>query len=288
MKRKNWKEIRSALVMSLVMVSMLSTATYAWFSLTSSPTVTGLQMTASSTGGLKISADNTASSYVDAISLAPGQGETPKTLLPATVDKSSKVFSKPVYTGNEVTSVEALTDLSGYVAEYDFYLKTEAGQGTVDVGIIAADTTANGFDPSQSGVTDGKQSVLAGSFVAGDPSSTATEEAVYAVRIGIVVDNTMYIYEPNSDGTLGTSTTTSAAEASDVTSAKPVSDVKSTKAGVIDGTSPASSTSPLLFQVGETAVPVKMYIWLEGTDEQCVDQIQLDKFFAQVQFTIVE
>ena len=57
-KKKKWRDVRSALVMTLLMVAMMSTATYAWFSLTSNPVVNGLQMTAASSEGLKISKDN--------------------------------------------------------------------------------------------------------------------------------------------------------------------------------------------------------------------------------------
>ncbi|MBQ8316567.1 MAG: hypothetical protein IJX95_12620, partial [Lachnospiraceae bacterium] len=44
-------------------------------------------------------------------------------------------------------------------------------------------------------------------------------------------------------------------------------------------------TSQKLFEVGEEEVEIKMYIWLEGTDAQCVDQIKTDLIEAQIQFT---
>ena len=53
--KKKLKDIRSAIVMMCVMVAMMSTASYAWFTLTDSPTVTGMQMKATASGGLQVS-----------------------------------------------------------------------------------------------------------------------------------------------------------------------------------------------------------------------------------------
>ena len=44
MKKKKWKDIRSAVTMMCVMLAMISTATYAWFTMSESATVTGLQV----------------------------------------------------------------------------------------------------------------------------------------------------------------------------------------------------------------------------------------------------
>jgi len=54
-KKRDWKQIRNAFVMVCVAVAMLSTATYAWFTMTNQPSVTGMNMTASSVGGLSVS-----------------------------------------------------------------------------------------------------------------------------------------------------------------------------------------------------------------------------------------
>ena len=43
-----------------------------------------------------------------------------------------------------------------------------------------------------------------------------------------------------------------------------------------------------MFTAKEDVQKVTMYIWLEGTDEQCVDQIKTDELEGQIQFAIVE
>ena len=76
-KKRNWKDIRNAFVMFCVMVAMLSTASFAWFTLTDSPTVTSLQLTAATKGGLKVCETstgdfkNTPSLYVVRLGFSP-------------------------------------------------------------------------------------------------------------------------------------------------------------------------------------------------------------------------
>lgn len=42
-KKRNRKDIRNAFVMLCVTIAMMSTATFAWFTMTDSPTVQGLE-----------------------------------------------------------------------------------------------------------------------------------------------------------------------------------------------------------------------------------------------------
>ena len=58
--------------------------------------------------------------------------------------------------------------------------------------------------------------------------------------------------------------------------------------GTITSADPTDSyTSQTLFQVGTSAKKVVMYVWIEGTDAQCIDQIMADQLEAQIQFTII-
>jgi len=287
MKRTKWKEIRSALVMVLVMVSMLSTATYAWFSLTTSPTVTGLQMTAATTSGLKISEDGIENSYVDAIDISTTQSiEGNKVLTPVSLEDDTKAeFYEPVYAGNEVTGLATnpLADdaLSGYVAKYTYYLKSE--EASTNVGIL---TVAPSAQTGTMGVDNG-QANIPGTFVrAKDPLDT--NSAINAVRVGFLVDNTFVIYEPNN-------------ETEDNEGTKAVNSIASSnwpESTVISGTdnkitkgfknATGDYSSDTLFQVTSSGTKVVMYIWIEGTDDDCVNEIKADEIEAQIQFTIVE
>lgn len=294
MKKKKWRDVKNALVMVIVMAAMLSTATYAWFTLTNNATVTGMQMTAGGSSGLKVSKTGEDGTWKDAIDLTQTgeDGEVvTQQINQVTVKEEAAggfvpTFYSPVYTadaGNTaVTGVAEIAeaDLTNYVAKYEYYLKTEA-QADASVGLVigampgATETT--GLDSNEVPLIDG-------SFVKATEESD-TDTAAYAVRIGLVVDGTMYIYEPNNDGTItGGSKATATGEAADTYTAT----VSSNRAGTVT-VGGADSTSDGLFTVTNTqGTKVTMYVWIEGTDNECVDQIKADDIEAQVQFTIVD
>lgn len=280
-KKRNWKDIRNAFVMFCVMVAMLSTASFAWFTLTDSPTVTSLQLTAATKGGLKVCETSTGD-FKNAIELSETQTKLdgkPLKLVP--VSPNGAGFSEPVYTGNTVTGLgpvlTADNDLKGIVAKYKYYLK--ADEGTVEVGIITG-------DPGQTGNLglNGDVANLEGSFVRQrtvQDGDVATMNAERAIRVGLVVDNgTMIIWEPNyGTGNTGTKATNNVPA--------PVPKVISNVSGTIT-TGGSNKTSEKLFEVGTTPKEVTMYIWIEGTDEDCVNEIKTDGIEAQIQFTALK
>lgn len=303
-KKSKFREIRSAVTMMCVMVAMMSTATYAWFSLTSNPVVNGLQMTAASSEGLKISKNNT--TWRNAIDMSVESDDTAAvasaTLYPATLvdkvlgdDKAPK-FYKPEYTGFTVTGKTLLTSSvtrKDYVASCTYYLKNESTD-PANIGIITVDQ--EDIDAAKIGVTDGNPNVE-GSFVKiitdGDVD-TNDHSAIEAVRVAFVVDQTnVYVWEPNSGTTLKASSTYAKnglvdgeGKATNI-----AADVVSTyEDGIITS---ANATDDFISQglftlAGNTSCQVDMYVWFEGQDEQCVDQIMKDLVEVQVQFTAVQ
>ncbi|MBQ8592155.1 MAG: hypothetical protein IJ485_05365 [Lachnospiraceae bacterium] len=296
MKKKKWRDIRNALVMTLVMVAMMSTATYAWFTLSSSPTVTGMEMVAASTGGLVVS-DQANGVYYNAMELPQANwnqvdAETLLRLVP--VSPKGEGFALPVYTDGTVTGLENTVmtgeNLKGNVAVYEYYIKSEAG--VADVGIIVGDPEQG----TASEVNAANQALSKGTFVRQktDSTDTALADATGAIRMGLVVSevdgtnpSSLIIYEPNNnvsyDGT--GSSAASTYNYDDVTF--PIA-VTSNEDGVITGGTKGTTggtTSEKLFEVGEDPKKVTMYIWLEGTDADCIDQIKADQIEAQIQFT---
>ena len=67
--------------------------------------------------------------------------------------------------------------------------------------------------------------------------------------------------------------------------------LQSKKDGSIDNTTVTGgtgNTSNALFTMNkDSVVMIEMYVWLQGSDEQCVDQIKTGYLEAQVQFTVV-
>jgi len=321
-KKKKWKDVRSALVMVLVMAAMMSTATYAWFTMTSNPTVTGLQMVASSGSGLSVSnAVNEA--FVNAIQIKTDEANmnvqaVDKRLLqliPVSLGTANGTvplgFCDPVYDANgivtglkrENSALVMLTDeeLKGKVAKYTYYIRSESEN--VGVGILMGDATQQ----AKSEVNGANQATASGTFVRNRDGSTdqSVKEAYGAVRIGLVVTpannlggydtpniQNMIILEPNVDYTVGNIDITSAnAELTTLpnysASSYTETVVPSKLTANIDGTIQtygSNKQSNPLFTVGGTPKQVTMYIWLEGTDSQCVDQIKTDEMEAQIQF----
>lgn len=305
MKKKKWRDVKNALVMVVVMAAMMSTATYAWFTLTSNATVTGMQMTAGGSSGLKVSTDNT--NWYDAVSLEQKDAETDEVISQVINQVTVKAetdgsflpnFYKPNYgnvendLGETVTGVtdvvkidESVEPLTNYLAKYTYYLKTES-ETSANVGIVIAPTPA----ASTAVGLNGGEPLVNGSFVR-EVGASSTNTAANAVRVGIVVDGKMYVYEPNN----GASNNGSGAESDYVGTYTPT--VVSNATGNITGgvlNTPSETNedslevSQTLFAVNNTGKEVTMYVWLEGTDADCVDEIKADDIEAQIQFTIVD
>ncbi len=274
MKTKKWRDVKNALVMVVVMAAMMSTATYAWFTLTSNATVTGMQMTAGGSSGLQVSLDK--AKWADSVDLtdAVAEGEDPNKMIHQVTVKPNELgkFYKPLYAEEQVTGDEVIasTDLSTYVAKYTYHVRTVDGSEK-GVGIVTAQGTT---------ATDG-------SYI----RATDTDDdnsAAYAVRVGIVVDGNWTIFEPNhEDETNGGKSATDARTEKEAAA----SDVVAADSGVIvedKGKGKDNYTSVELFKTsGSEGKEVTMYVWLEGTDDDCVDQIKADELAGQITFTIV-
>ena len=312
--KKKFKDIRNAIVMMCVMVAMMSTASYAWFTMSSSPTVTGMKMTATTSGGglqvaNVIDVGGQAGTYYSSIKI---KENAVKTLKPVTPDTSSVgQFLKPLYQGNTVKDVVAIDDgveFTDYVAKYEFWLKS-IGPEDVKVGIVCGDSA----DPDSMGLTgdvDGGLPVIDGSFVRKSlaDASPATVNPSYAVRVGFVprevtaggsvtdpqtsisVLDKMFIWEPNAEADAVTKRAESTTVDGGITETLAIRSHTSGKImSLTDDTVEDNYTSAALFKLkGEAAVRIEMYVWLQGSDMQCGDEIQAGNLEAQVQFTPVE
>ena len=260
--------IRNAFVMVCVSVAMLSTATYAWFTVTSSPSVEGLKLTAATKGGLEISWDKSSwQSSIDIDDQPSSQVRTEK-LTPVTVTDKDPVFKQAIKaTGGVVTDTD-LGDVPTddtlyreYVAKYTYYLRPAGGSGTVSVGLLKNDSSDNGC------------------YIKRKDAHTASDKAEQAIRVGFKVGSEWIIYEPNYDN--NSSSTNYIPHASGTS--YPVRDklVQQKTGGDFDGGSGGNSEK--LFDVSGVTT-VEMYIWIEGTDRSCVNGIMTDELEGRIQF----
>ncbi len=273
MKKRKWRDVKNALVMVVVMAAMMSTATYAWFTLTSNATVTGMQMTAGGSSGLQVSLNR--SDWADTVDLTDlvAEGEDPnQTIHQVTVmdnDPFVAEFYKPVYEESKVTNVEKIAnaDVPTYVAKYTYYIRS------IDASALVGIKTASGVS-----ATDG-------SYIRATDANDENS-AARAVRVGIVVDGEMHIFEPNNEAGENAGTEAVSEYAGTYTS-----DVIATDGtGVItteNGNNDNHTSTDLFTAVSGEGKEVTMYVWLEGTDDDCVNEIQADELAGQIMFTIV-
>lgn len=266
-KKRNRKDIRNAFVMLCVTIAMMSTATFAWFTMTDSPTVQGLKMTAATTGGLELKdADE---DWRGAITV----DSATKELSPvSTFNGGNDSFGSPIYTNGEVTDINPInaSDLSTkYVAVYDYQIRAVNATGETSVGLMGGDGSTKG------------------TFITRETAKNATENAAYAIRVGFLINNTTWIiYEPNMNGTVGN--TAKRATNRYTGQSSTVWQKTDGKFTDVNGTASNDASGELFKLPAGAEYPVKMYVWLEGTDDQCVNEIQTDELKGQIQFTVIK
>lgn len=307
--KKKFRDIRNAVVMMCVMVAMMSTASYAWFTMTDSPTVTGMKMTATSTSGLKVAkADGSGSidigTKADAIDISV-QDEDPKILKPVTLGSkvADDLFQEPVYAGTKITKLSPIkdTNLENYVAKYTYYLVSEADAAdeAISIGLICGNVVENATGTM--GVTAG-QANLPGSLVrqTSESKDASEKNPTGAIRVGLVVTDystgseKWIIWEPNNDLYVTDQATDATSFAKVDVSAISITetlDASSSQEGELTtgkGTTSDNTTQELFTIKKGSQNKIDMYIWLEGSDKQCIDEIQASDLEAQIQFTVVK
>lgn len=277
------KKMRSVIMMTLLCVMLLSTATYAWFTLSDTARVLDLTLTIGGESGLLIAPAASASTpgtYKSVLSFGADSKDYDGSaggaryqiggkLLPATT-ADGRTFRKPVYAatdGSIVTGVESLSggdrltsasgkDAEGYYYETVFWLKA-VSSGDLQVTLAGKD----GDD---------------GTFVAIEDSSMADGAA--AVRISLSTPSQTLVYEPHADVT---GTGKGYSSATDNSRASVVSDT-------MKQSSNGNFTNRKSLTVSNTGTMVTMRIWIEGTDDMCVNEIMAEQIRAQLQFEIIE
>lgn len=277
------KKMRSVVMMTLLCIMLLSTATYAWFTLSDTARVLNLTLTIGGESGLLIApaaSANSPGTYKSVLSFGADSTDYDGSaggaryqiggkLLPATTS-DGRTFRKPVYAatdGSVVTGLENLSggdrltsasgrDAEGYYYETVFWLKA-VSSGDLQVTLAGK----NGDD---------------GTFVTVEDSLLADGAA--AVRISLSTPSQTLVYEPHADvsGTgKGYSSATDNSRASVVTDT-----MKQNSNGVF--------TNRKSLTVSNAGTMVTMRIWIEGTDDMCVNEIMAEQIKAQLQFEIIE
>lgn len=277
------QQIKLAVIMIMVSVLVLSASTFAWYKMSKTANIQNMEFKADTLGNLLISADNT--SYSNMLDLGLS-GENAAILLPATT-VDGKTFYQPEYntTGDVVKNVALLKETDDpstgseneadtfkkFVYKKEFYIKSGVNQDTsksyklklVDGG----------------GILDGK--FTTGTFL-NDNGDDTTFDSLNALRVSFVIDGDVKIFTPycNTNGGAGTHATDEIDKSSNQYGGYSV-DLDQEASGVI--------TDLELCTIKE-GYPVKitMYVWFEGTDVDCENEIALDNLAGQIQFEAEE
>lgn len=296
------KKIRSVVMMTLLCVLLMSAATYAWFTLSKTAKATNLTMTVGETTGLQIAenkiedGNDKAGTFGSSIAFDKIDGK----LLPATTE-DGKTFKMPEYNDNgEVMSLKEVTTeyfkgntldsltsdhtdgvtesaSDGYYMQYIFWLKSLGAPSTVKLAPGDGITDANGKY-----VNGAKGTYLLATEVnENDPPASA------AVRISFnpgtnATDQTISVFEPNCDCVVK-----NGVEGADYAKLASGFSIPTPKASTIlhymDG---RIKTEGFVIKLPkDEAVKVTMNVWIEGTDDQCVNQISAKNLKGQLVFT---
>lgn len=283
------RRLKNRVLMCLLYLAVLSTATYAWFTMNNKPRVLNLALSAAAAGDLLIADDlgGGPGEYDEELDLKTATQKFPmeEVQLNPVTTADGQIFYAPVYRGKTVTDVEEITDLDElnrqYVYEKTFYLKAGSlknsrGQRVARGAMKIYEIMLLG--PEQDGEENSGCSVKQ---AAGASTSVPGDTAANSIRISFEVEGQeIAIWEPNSDrhnsdtekaidnvkGTYGTYET-----------------LQQTNDGSFVGGENGSSQK--LFEIEEEQdVKVTMRVWMEGTDEDCTNSNELDEIIGNIQF----
>lgn len=288
-KKKPQKSLKSRLVICLLYIAVLSAATFAWFTVSNKPKVLNLALVANAAGDLLIADDlgTGPGVYSDELNLkearqSPVEMERVRLQPVTTVDV--KTFYEPVYDGDRVVDTREITDQTllheNYVYQKTFYLKA-GNMRNASTGIAASrvkyyDILLLGPEQTEE-YTGCSIQQKEGMYLEG------TSTAANSIRIAFVLDdgqNPIAVYEPNSSRHNGGDFAVNALDArygGYATIQQPVA------GGEFSGGD--GRNSDVLFTIREDAdVKVTMLVWIEGTDEDCTNSIQMDEIVGNIQF----
>ena len=310
-KPKSFAHIVLYFYMVLILLVMLTVASYTWFSLSRTPRVSNIAMFLNAPAGMDFFIDPHDTEGVKRLSYADMVPET-SPLRPATWSETDQRFYGAVYgmdgrlTGKWTPLSDERNanrdDYEGYYCIGTFYARSD---DTVKVSLTPAVAVEEG------GTTG------SGTYVIGTPvwnpetisHDNGGKGAECAVRVGIKVYRLdeqynetgepplFYIYEPNSDrrvsGAEGYEDTPSISGADTLVSRDRIipqgttswkeADPPQRDKQVFTFGSFADQTDLFILQEDET-VKIMIYIWLEGQDVDCTNAIADAQITANIQF----
>ena len=264
--RKSLKLI-PALCMLLISAMLVGTSTYAWFSMNTQVTATGMQVKAVAEDGILISNADKASWTNSA---------TAKVTTAVLVPVSTAGTATPAWahaTSTNADDAQANQEVAKYTDLTLNWTNTNAGEGYVDTDGTAGKSTneksyvlLNDFYIKSSGnaLTLGDGQTYADLYINEVTVTGATNKIDNSLRVLIVVGSNGYIYAPVS----GVGATTDPADPATATLTYKFKNTTSVSA--LPGTTKNQTTGTTsIGNTDATAVNAKVYVYFEGEDANC-------------------
>lgn len=218
------KKLIPALCMLLVAAALLGTSTYAWFSMNETVTANSMSVKAATQAGIVISnaAGGAYSATAEAAdksvkSLTPGSTADLSTWYTSTSNDPAKANTGVAYT--------TATENTNYV-KYSFFIRSSAAEALAVESLDVTSVTV----------------------------TSATQQLSKALRVGVKIGTTTYIYAPVTGYTGSYSVNGAAAAVKPLTS--------TTKSNFTTVTSLPANTA--------NGQQVDVYVWYEGEDAACI------------------
>lgn len=283
------RRIKAGILICLLYLAVLATATFAWFTVNNKPKALNLELTAAAAGDLLIADDlgGGPGEYGEELDLKTARqivSMEEVTLNPVTTSDGENFYA-PVYTGSTVTDTKQISNKEElnreYVYEKTFYLK--AGSQKNKKGKKVVSGAAKSYEIMLLGPEENEKK-NSGTWIRqadGVTSIVASDTAANSIRISFLVEGQeIAIYEPNSDrhnqDTEKAEDNVKGIYGSYIT-------LKQVSSGDFEGGE--NGNSQKLFVIEEDQdVKVTMRVWMEGTDEDCTNSNELDEIIGNIQF----
>jgi hypothetical protein len=273
------KKLMPAFAMLTVSAMTLASSTYAWFTMSDTVSVTGMQMKATSESGLIIRNElvDTWSTQVQA-----SYSGLNKAVLPTSTANTTNWYYRM---SSQFDNAEANQASTAYTSLNSLTDVQEGVSGDAADGVFGVTTNGNTqnyyllnkFYIKSSGQALTDKNVTITSVKATAPETQASANLNKAFRVAVKIGGDVYIYAPFSDNLsyhVGGYTTNETTFTADVTAIKPGTDgALGTPSVADDATIPANTatvagdttTNPVI----PKAIEADVYLYFEGEDPAC-------------------
>ncbi|MBE6984551.1 MAG: hypothetical protein E7434_02840 [Ruminococcaceae bacterium] len=299
------KALLPAIAMVLASVIALSGVTYAWFTTGNTATVESLDVNVQTANGIQISLDasswrstidaediktaiTSATAYTDRVIQFP-EGEIAPVSSAGNVSDGRLQMFNGAYNNDGTLMSAAVSDINGtqnvnYVA-FDLFFKSSMEQVLT---LKLADSFVACTDALGGDINANTDSAVRVAFL--NLGSAATPAAARALKGD--ANTTAQIWEPNStkraDGTTGAKL-----DYNGFNTAFAAIDEEALNDATVDGTAAVAAVSTFdetteLVTLSNGITKIRVYIWLEGQDVDCVNTISFGDFTTNLHFTVPE